>query len=86
MSSPFWIQDNGRWLIATSKDFELPPDRIVSVLTKGRGYKRLKLATEHSCASIDKFGKPILLWGFSDLSNAHGKRIKRSSGRKGLMS
>lgn len=72
-------------MIATSKDFVLPPDRIVEVHTKGQGFKRMRLAVEPSCESIDRYGNPILLWGKSDTERKHGVRIKRR-GLKGVMS
>lgn len=85
MSRIFWAHDNGRWMIATSKDFELPADRIVEVHTKGQGFKRMRLAVEPSCESIDKYGNPILLWGKSDIATTHGKSLSKR-GLKGRMS
>lgn len=85
MSGVFWVQNNGRWMIATSKDFVLPSDRIVEVFTKKQGMKRLRLATEPSCESFDKYGNPILIWGMSDVATEHGTRVHRKSNRKGVM-
>lgn len=85
MSRVFWVQDNGRWMVGTDKDFELPSDRVVEVWTKNRGMKRLKLAVEPSCESYDKYGNPILLWGMTDLDSAHGKKIRRhQTGKRGV--
>lgn len=82
---PYWFYDNGRWMVATPIDFELPENRIVEIYTKGEGYKRMRLATEPSKTEVGRNNEPVLLWGKSDIESAHGKRIARSGHRKGIM-
>jgi hypothetical protein len=84
MSRVFWVQDNGRWMVGTSMDFVPPSDRVVEVRTKGQP-KKMRLATEPSCESVDRQGNRILLWGKSDLVSTHGRGVRRR-GLKGRMS
>ncbi len=81
----FWMQDNGRWMIATPIDFVLPEDRIVEVYTREQGLKKMRLATAPSKESVDREGNKVLLWGKSDVQTTYGTGVRRQ-GLKGVMS
>lgn len=68
MRIAFWYKDNSRWMVAVPTDYEIPDDRIIEVWTKHKGLIEVRLATEPSKTVKDRDGKPINLWGQTEIT------------------